>query len=128
MAVYLKSGSGRCPAVASYTKDIQFTAAEINNIKSIYTGQAECIEKTIEALLDIMQDDLLEKILQIAEFAGLTKDKIIENITDFVTGNVRNIAEDVESKTGETMFKCKIGCVNKGQNGHYWVIRSFESV
>ena len=127
MAVYLKSGTGRCPATSSYTTTISFTATEINNIKKIYTGQAECIEATLDKLFDIMQVDLVENILAISQFAGLSKSKIIESITDYVTGNVRNIAEDVTSQTGETKFKCKIGCVNKGQNGHYWVIRSFAS-
>ena len=125
MAVYLKSGEGRCPASASFTTDIYFPAAELNRIRTIYGAHADFVQAVIEEMIDVMEIPILEKILEIAEFAGLSTETICAYITDYLTGNVRDIVTDVNSTSGGATFTCNIGCVNRGQNGHYWVIRRF---
>lgn len=126
MAVYLKSGEGRCPSPSSYTKDIYFSKSDLDEIRTVYGAHADFVQEVIEKVIDIMENPLLDKILEIAEFAGLSKEKICAYITDYLTGNVRDIVTNVKNTTGGAVFECKIGCVNKGKNGHYWVIRSFS--
>ena len=128
MAVYLKPGEGRCPKDATRVTTISLSSSEISRIKKLYGAHANITEQLISEVVDTVVGKLPNAIQLIDYFVSVPKSKIITHVTDYITGNVRNISADIASKNKKTDFKCTITCVNHGQQGHYWTISRFHSV
>lgn len=125
---YLKSGSGRCPYPSTKTEYITYTTAELKKIRDLYEGHSELTKALIEELVSRTAGKLISKIRMNDTFKDVANDQITGYVMNHVRTNVDEIDTIMQNNmnSSSVKVKCNIGCINKGQNGHYWVIRSMK--
>lgn len=127
MAMYFGSGEGRCPSSSTSVKHT-FKRAELEEMARLYVGHDIITSALEDYLLGLCVGPLAKAIKAKEFFVDLGLSVLSDVVGNFMAAKAEDIIKLLVENSKKTSYTLtlKLRCVNKGQNGHYWTIYSWE--
>ena len=128
MAIYYKSGEGRCPRPISYTDTLVYTRSELNEMRKLYQSMDNLNSALLGLVIEKTVGKIVEEIKGHEIFADIASTILSNKVEQYVSANSYSLTEFLCNNSGTVLnLHCTLRCVNKGQNGHAWYIAQIKS-